>query len=124
MKMFKIASLLIVFIGSAIDTSGQGMSGSSRIEEDYKILPIPYINYNRSVGFQIGALPMVQFNPVSKDTLSPSSVAGWVSRSVTSLTGIIKRLKPLCFLMFIMIYGLLVRRSPNYHRGEDGSPGL
>ena len=47
-----------------------------RIKGNIKFLPIPYVNYNRSFGYQIGAAPMILFNPVSKDTLSPSSLAG------------------------------------------------
>lgn len=39
-------------------------------------MPLPYINYDRSIGFSVGALPMLLFNPVEKDTLSPSSIAG------------------------------------------------
>jgi len=67
-----------MFIVLTLSLFGQnpGSKNSSRIEGDFKFLPIPYINYNRSIGFQIGALPMVQFNPVRKDTISPSSIAG------------------------------------------------
>jgi outer membrane protein assembly factor BamA len=55
----------------------QGLGGSGqRIEDDVKFLPIPYINYDRSIGFQLGALPMAMFNPVESDTISPSSIAG------------------------------------------------
>ncbi len=41
-----------------------------------KFLPIPYVNYNRSLGYQIGAVPVVLFNLVKSDTVSPSSIAG------------------------------------------------
>lgn len=54
---------------------GNGNNGN-RIKEDFKFLPIPYVNYNRTLGFQIGALPMAQFNLSSMDTISPSSMAG------------------------------------------------
>lgn len=56
--------------------SGGGGGGSDRIEGNYKFMPIPYVGYNRSLGFSIGALPMMMFNPVKKDTLSPSSLIG------------------------------------------------
>ncbi len=57
---------------------GQGLgAGNGRIKDIFKFLPIPYINYNRSIGFQLGALPMAQFNLSQKDTLSPSSMAGF-----------------------------------------------
>lgn len=55
---------------------GVGGKNNGRIEGNFKFLPIPYINYNRSIGFQIGAIPMAQFNLTQKDTLSPSSMAG------------------------------------------------
>ena len=47
-----------------------------RIEGDIKFLPTPYISYNRSFGYQLGAAPVIMFNPVKSDTLSPSSMAG------------------------------------------------
>jgi outer membrane protein assembly factor BamA len=47
-----------------------------RIEGSFKFLPIPYLNYNRSIGFQLGAMPLAQFNPVQSDSISPSSLAG------------------------------------------------
>ena len=63
------------------DTRAQGVpSGSSgsgnRIEGKAKFLPIPYVNYDRSIGLQGGGLPLVMFNPVASDTISPSSIAG------------------------------------------------
>lgn len=63
-----------------------GGDGSSRIEGKYKFLPIPYINYDRSLGFSIGALPMMMFNPVKKDTLSPSSIVGLLGMYTTNDT--------------------------------------
>jgi len=57
-------------------TVSSSKAGIDRIEGNIKFLPIPYVNYNRSFGYQIGASPMILFNPVSKDTLSPSSLAG------------------------------------------------
>ena len=55
-----------------IGGGGQG----SRIEGRAKFLPIPYVNYDRSIELQGGAMPMVLFNPVPSDTASPSSLAG------------------------------------------------
>jgi hypothetical protein len=77
MKIFNPLIIFSILLFCSINTFGQDEGGSNigRIEEDFKFLPIPYINYNRSIGFQLGAIPMVQFNPVSKDTLSPSSIA-------------------------------------------------
>lgn len=89
MSKFNVALLIIVLLFTSLITFGQGAGGGSnigRIEEDFKFLPIPYVNYNRSIGFQIGAVPMVQFNPVSKDTLSPSSIAGLFGMYSTNKT--------------------------------------
>lgn len=57
---------------------GQGLPGgaSSRIDDRYKFIPIPYVNYDRSMGFAAGALPLLMFNPTEKDTVSPSSLLG------------------------------------------------
>ncbi len=67
---------LIMLMAPAVGTA-QNLGGTGhRIEGDFKFMPIPYINYSRSVGFQLGGLPMAMFNPVKNDTISPSSVAG------------------------------------------------
>jgi outer membrane protein assembly factor BamA len=56
---------------------GGGMGGENgRIEGKSKFMPLPYVNYDRSLGFTIGAIPMLMFNPSEKDTLSPSSLVG------------------------------------------------
>ena len=69
---------------------GQDLGGAGgrddRIEGRYKIVPLPYFNYNRSIGASFGALPMVMFNPVEKDTISPSSVAGLLGMYSTNKT--------------------------------------
>lgn len=74
---FILAFLMSVNLAySQMGGGGGNIGGSSRIKEDIKFMPIPYINYDRSIGFTIGAVPMVMFNPVKADTLSPSSTAG------------------------------------------------
>lgn len=88
--MRKRAFLVIMFLFTLSFTNlqGQGVGGGNngRIEGSFKFLPIPYINYNRSIGFQIGALPMAQFNLSQKDTLSPSSMAGLFGMYSTNKT--------------------------------------
>ena len=79
MKSLRIINLMLlpslIFSFSSF-AQGVGGGNNGRIEGSFKFLPIPYINYNRSIGFQIGAIPMAQFNLTQKDTLSPSSMAG------------------------------------------------
>jgi len=83
MKLFTyIISIIIICIFITTSAYGQGLLGGGgggredRINGKAKFLPIPYIGYNRSIGYSVGALPMLMFNPVAKDTLSPSSIAG------------------------------------------------
>ena len=91
---FSAGSLIVAAILalSATITSAQGMLGGGggeaegRIDGRYKVVPIPYLNYDRSLGFSIGALPMVMFNPVASDTLSPSSIAGLLGVWTTNET--------------------------------------
>ena len=64
--------------------SGGGAEG--RMEENFKFVPVPYINYNRSIGLSLGVLPMAMFNPVPADTLSPSSIAGLLAMYSTNKT--------------------------------------
>lgn len=83
--------LLLILVPNTILLSGQGLGGSrggesSRIEGKYKFMPIPYVNYDRSMGFTVGAVPMMMFNPLEKDTLSPSSLIGGVGTWSTNKT--------------------------------------
>ena len=72
------ALLLLPSAGTGQDIGGGGGSQGGRIEGKYQIVPLPYVNYNRSIGASFGALPMVMFNPVMRDTISPSSIGGLV----------------------------------------------
>ncbi|MDX2432898.1 MAG: BamA/TamA family outer membrane protein, partial [Bacteroides sp.] len=63
-----------------------GAGANGRIEGKVKFMPIPYLNYDRSMGFALGAVPMLMFNPVAKDTISPSSLVGGVFTYSTNKT--------------------------------------
>ena len=67
---------------------GQRLGGgsSSRIDGRAKFMPIPYVNYDRAFGFAYGAVPMLMFNPVERDTISPSSLVGGVGMYSTNKT--------------------------------------
>jgi hypothetical protein len=91
MKHSYIHLLWILILISCIPhvTLAQGLTsggGSGRIEGDFKFMPIPYINYNRSIGLSLGALPMAMFNPVKEDTISPSSIAALLGMYSTNDT--------------------------------------
>jgi outer membrane protein assembly factor BamA len=86
-----MGTLILLAAQPAADVHAQGGrsagSGSeSRIEGKYKFLPIPYLNYTRSIGLQLGALPMLMFNPSEADTISPSSMAGLFGMYATNKT--------------------------------------
>jgi hypothetical protein len=88
-RLFYLCLLVILLVPAVV--AGQGIDGdggesNGRIEGRYKIVPLPYINYNRSIGLTVGALPMVMFNPVERDTISPSSVAGLLGMYSTNGT--------------------------------------
>jgi outer membrane protein assembly factor BamA len=79
----------ILIMAHPVSLSAQ--SGSSpqsgsrgRIDGDLSFLPLPYINYSRSLEFSFGLLPMAMFNPVPDDTLSPSSLAGLLGMYTTN----------------------------------------
>lgn len=79
---------LFCFVCITQVVSGQGIGGGKgrRIDGKYKFMPIPYLNYDRSMGFTVGAVPMLMFNPSAKDTISPSSLIGAVGTWSTSNT--------------------------------------
>ncbi len=83
-----ILLILVFYIDSSFAQGlpGGGGSGGGRIEGKFQFVPIPYINYNRSVGFTLGALPMAMWNPVDSDTLSPSSIVGGLGMYTTNKT--------------------------------------
>ena len=68
-------------IAQAVPSGGRS---SGQIEGRFKFVPVPYAGYNRSLGFQVGFLPLVMFNPVATDTLSPSSIAGGLGLYTTN----------------------------------------
>lgn len=98
MKIRQLILLIFLILLSSNTLLGQKVSknNTGRIEGNFKFLPIPYINYNRSIEFQLGALPMAQFNLSQKDTLSPSSMAG--------LFGMYSTNKSYFFMAFAKLY--------------------
>jgi len=75
-----------LLLPTVVPAQGVGDDKAGRIEGRYKIVPLPYVGYNRSIDLSVGALPMVMFNPVERDTISPSSVAGLLGMYATNGT--------------------------------------
>jgi hypothetical protein len=90
-SLIVICSHLVLFalvpaVSQGADISSGGSGGAERIDGKFKFLPIPYLNYDRSIGFQLGALPLAMFNPVQSDTISPSSLTGLFGMYTTNDT--------------------------------------
>ena len=47
-------------------------------EKNFKFKPVPYLNYNRTGGFEFGAVPMAMYKVDENDTISPESLSGIV----------------------------------------------
>jgi hypothetical protein len=104
--------LLTLFVQANGQGIGRGMGGESkRIEGRAKFMPIPYVNYDRALGFTAGAVPMLMFNPVEKDTLSPSSLIGAVGSYSANKT------------WFLMGFGLFFLDGDNWRITTAGGIG-
>ena len=105
--------MLIALLCKTVIISGQGFGsgGSKRIDGRAKFMPIPYINYDRSLGFSLGAIPMLMFNPSEKDTISPSSLIGGVGVWTTNKT------------WFLMGFGIFYLAEDNWRITTAGGIG-
>jgi outer membrane protein assembly factor BamA len=71
--------------GQAFNVGGAGVEGNdAETAGRTKLVPLPYVNYNRSIGWSFGALPLAMFNPVMQDTISPASLVGMVAMYTTN----------------------------------------
>ncbi len=81
------ALLMTAFWLAPAWSAAQGvLSGGRGRVDKFTFLPIPYINFSRSIGFAFGGLPMAMFNLSKQDTLSPSSIAGLLGLYTTNKT--------------------------------------
>ncbi|MFT4753198.1 MAG: outer membrane protein assembly factor BamA [Salibacteraceae bacterium] len=69
---------------TSINSSRSLITNSIKKESDFKFLPIPYINFNRSLGFSLGAVPIAMYTLNKSDTISPSSTSGGIGFYTTS----------------------------------------
>jgi hypothetical protein len=64
---------VFAFIG--VEKDGEANNDSTK---KVSFVPIPYLNYNRTGGFEFGALPMAMYKLNSGDTISPPSMSGLI----------------------------------------------
>lgn len=113
LKFFYINTLLFL-LSLPVGVFSQGLpggGGSDRIEGKAKFLPIPYINYDRSIEFTVGAVPILMFNPSEKDTISPSSMVGLFGMYTTNKT------------WFVMGFGKLYLNEDKWRISAAGGLG-
>ena len=103
--------ITLLFTPALLSGQGFGGGGNSRIDGKYKFVPIPYLNYDRSMGFSLGAVPMLMFNPSEKDTISPSSLIGALGVWTTNKT------------WFVMGFGMFYLDEDNWRITTGGGLG-
>ena len=55
---------------------GGGQASQDTSGKNFRFVPVPYINYDRSLGFSIGAIPLAMYRVNPNDTISPPSISG------------------------------------------------
>ena len=94
MKIFNTIMLFIVLIAvsnftyaqdSATDTIA-AQSAIVKSEKRVQFAPVPYISYDRSIGFTFGGVPMIMYRLNEKDTISPKSLTGAMAIFTTNKT--------------------------------------
>lgn len=103
--------MALLFNPANISGQGIGQGSDTRIDGKYKFMPIPYMNYDRSMGFSLGAVPMLMFNPSEKDTISPSSIVGGLGFYTTNKT------------WFLMGFGMFYLGEDNWRITTAGGVG-
>lgn len=89
--IIKVSMVVLFLLLGLTSTHAQsvpsgGGSSSQKTDKDFQLVPIPYINYNRSLGFSLGALPMAMYKLSKNDTISPSSISGALGMYTTNKT--------------------------------------
>ncbi len=71
---FIIALLPVICIASGKPISKE--DSIAKANRNLEFAPVPYINYNKTLGLGLGAVPMLSFKINKKDTISPRSLVG------------------------------------------------
>lgn len=71
-------SFIVLFSLIILSLQLQSQEKKKKEEKNFKFKPVPYLNYNRTGGFEIGAVPMAMYKVNKNDTISPESLTGLV----------------------------------------------
>ena len=77
--MQKILPFLIIFLWSCgiwSQTKSTDSTASKKPEKNIDFNVMPYLNYNRTMDFMFGAIPMMMYKLNKNDTISPKSLSG------------------------------------------------
>lgn len=67
---------IALFVFVATDANGQMIGSAKSDSSNFTFVPVPYINYDRTLGGTFGALPMGMYHLNRNDTVSPASLSG------------------------------------------------
>ena len=85
----RLIIILITFLSLKAFSQGipSGGDGSGDLgNKKFNFVPVPYINYSRSLGFALGALPMAMYKLNAQDTISPAPITGLLGIYATNGT--------------------------------------
>lgn len=77
--MQKISTIVIFLLYSSLVWSQTNSADSTKTQVQPKNIDfnvMPYISYNRTVDFMLGAIPMMMYKMDKTDTISPKSLSG------------------------------------------------
>ncbi len=74
--MLRNTLIIIIFLCSIPLTYSQKNAKKTKESKKVNIVPVPYIGYNRTYDFMVGAVPMLMYKIDENDSISPASLTG------------------------------------------------
>ncbi|MBK3517786.1 BamA/TamA family outer membrane protein [Carboxylicivirga marina] len=78
-----VAKLIALYLVQFVCTTAIAAEKRDSTEKKVNFVPVPYINYNRTGGFEFGGVPMASYRLSLNDTISPRSMTGFVGKYST-----------------------------------------
>ena len=88
LRVIGLRRLLSVLLACVVWTTASGQFGAAAdsTEKNFQFVPVPYLSYDRTLGFSFGAVPMAMYRLNPDDTLSERSLSGLVGFYTTNKT--------------------------------------